>query len=142
MQSQIVKYSNEAICNQFDIKIRSNMTILDLKLEVAKVIKHDWNKIQLRRQQQFPELVDSDNGRTIGEVKMRNGECLNVFEKDLVENTDPILIGPDKELLPHVLKVFQDLFAHYSANQKMDMEQLAQFVSKCCYDKCGPQDAM
>ena len=62
---------------KFELKIYSNKTILELRIEIAKKIKTTWDHVKLRRTNLFNrDIPDTENGKTIGELRFRNNETL------------------------------------------------------------------
>ncbi len=57
-----------------EVKINSNKSVFDLKVQIAKAIKSSVMGIKLKRA--GGEIRDIDNGRTLNELRFKNGETL------------------------------------------------------------------
>lgn len=127
---------------KIDLKIYSNKTILDLRVEIAKKIKVTWDEIKLKKMGYYPkDIVDSDNGRTIGEMRFKNLENITVTRRP----TPPIpyakLLDADNQLLDKPKQIFTDLFKIFSKNGYMDEENCANFITAATNnDVCKKED--
>ena len=62
---------------KFTIHLLSNRTVIELRLAIARKIQVNWENVKLVRMNLFNqnrELCDTDNGKTLAEVRLRQGE--------------------------------------------------------------------
>lgn len=62
---------------KFTIHLLSNRTVIELRLAIARKIQVNWENVKLVRMNLFNqnrELYDTDNGKTLAEVRLRQGE--------------------------------------------------------------------
>ena len=61
-----------------ELKLSSNKTIYSLRYQIARNFKCLWNEIKLIRLETQQEITDSDNGKTIGDLRLKNAETFTV----------------------------------------------------------------
>ena len=59
------------------IKVNSNDTVLQLKIKIGKLFKVTWEEVKIIRIEDQTELIEGDNGRSIGDLRFKNREALN-----------------------------------------------------------------
>ena len=107
---------------KFEVKMHSNRTLMELRVELAKKIKASWDQIKLLRVNLFNqnrEIADTDNGKTLLDVRLRNGESLMVQRRQ----TQPIplaqLTTEDKKLTPVADVIVRAWHTEFSTNGLM-----------------------
>ena len=118
---------------KIDIKINSNKTIYDLKVEISKQAKCSWDGVKLFRAPSMnsKEIKDSDNGRTIGELRLKNNESLIADKRPTPLIPQVALTNPDGSLVPAAKAIFTEWFTHFSENGKMNPDKCADFINSC-----------
>jgi len=131
------------VARKVELSIYTSKTIAELKKELGKQIKYDWDQIKLQKKgMSKTEIQDKHNGCTIGEMQLKNGDTLQVFvflliikmakaTKRPVDIPQALLITPEKQFTPTAKKVFQDWFAEFSTNGKMNADQCGDFINSC-----------
>lgn len=69
------------IPKKLEVKMHSNKTVLELRVHIAKKIKASWDQIKLVRLNLFNQnrdIADTENGKTLANIRLRNGETLLV----------------------------------------------------------------
>ncbi|EGR29288.1 ubiquitin carboxyl-terminal hydrolase family protein, putative [Ichthyophthirius multifiliis] len=137
--------NNEATFNyegnkKIEIKIESNKTIIDLKILIAKNIQTSWDQIKLIRASHFNLLKESDNSKTIGEIRFKNNETITVEKKVVPTLSEVPLTNEDGSLCDRVKIIFIDWFNQFSVDGKMDKENCAKFIHSCANDNCKADD--
>jgi hypothetical protein len=118
---------------KIDIKINSNKTIYDLKVEISKQAKCSWDGVKLFRAPSMngKEIKDSDNGRTIGELRLKNNESLIADKRPTPLIPQVALTNPDGSIVPAAKAIFTEWFNHFSENGKMNSDKCAEFINSC-----------
>ena len=138
-----IQVSNEASSGQdipkkTEIKINTNKTVYDLKVQIAKSIKASVFGIRLQRV--TGDVKDTDNGRTINELRFRNDELIVANSKPVPPIEQVSLIGPDGEIVAEARKIFASWFEIFSEGGKMNSEGCANFIHSCTNDNCKGDD--
>ncbi|KAL4498387.1 hypothetical protein ABPG72_013193 [Tetrahymena utriculariae] len=123
-----------------DIKIESNKTIIDLKILIASKINTSWDQIKIKRSPNFKQLRDSDNSRTIGEIRFKSNENLIIEKRQTPPIPEANLLNPDGSLVEKAKQIFTSWFETFSTEGFMDAENLAKFIHSCTSDPCKPDD--
>ncbi|KAL4448730.1 hypothetical protein ABPG74_012819 [Tetrahymena malaccensis] len=123
-----------------DIKIESNKTIIDLKILIASKINTSWDQIKIKRSPNFKQLRDSDNSRTIGEIRFKSNENLTIEKRQTPPIPEANLLNPDNSLVEKAKQIFTSWFETFSTDGQMDAENLAKFIHSCTSDNCRPDD--
>ncbi|EAS02785.2 ubiquitin carboxy-terminal hydrolase (macronuclear) [Tetrahymena thermophila SB210] len=123
-----------------DIKIESNKTIIDLKILIASKINTSWDQIKIKRSPNFKQLRDSDNSRTIGEIRFKSNENLTIEKRQTPPIPEANLLNQDGSLVEKAKQIFTSWFETFSTEGFMDAENLAKFIHSCTNDSCRPDD--
>ena len=124
---------------KIDLRLHSNITIYELRIKVSKHFKVTWDEVKLVRSQQ-KEIKDNENGRTLGDLRIRNGEELTASKRPTNSTPQVELVDSNGSLNPTAKKIFIEWFNTYSENGKMDKEQCAAFINSCTNDCRGGDD--
>ena len=127
------------IPKKIEMRMHSNMTIFELRGQAAHYFKVTWDQIKLTRSQQR-EIKDSDNGKTLSDLRIRNGENLTASKRYTRPIEQANLVDSDGSLNPLVKKIFIDWFKEFSEDSKMNSEQCAAFINSCTNDGCKADD--
>ena len=122
-----------------DLRVFSNITVYELRGEIAKLIKTSWDQVKLVRSGN-KEIKDNENGKTLGDIRIRNGETLTASRRPTPPIPQANLLMPDGSLAPAARKVFTEWFEMFSENGKMTPEGCANFIHSCTNDNCKADD--
>ncbi|CAK70549.1 unnamed protein product (macronuclear) [Paramecium tetraurelia] len=123
--------------NNVTITVHQSLTIFELRKLIAKEIKTSWEQIKLFRNGIV--IQETDNGKTLKQLSIKKSDFIKVCRR----NTKPIPKVPlieDTKLSPLFLKVIMDLFNQYSTNERMSLDQFAQFGFKASKNESIKQD--
>lgn len=80
------------------------------------------------------------NGKTLLELRVKNGETFTVQKREGPPVEDAELITKDNKLNPKAKRIFQGWFKMFSVDGKMTPDQTAAFISSCTNDNCKADD--
>ena len=123
-----------------EIRMHSNTTIFGLRVEIAKQFKATWDQVKLVRRPDSKEIKDNENGRTIREIRLKNGEVLTASKRPTPPIPQVNLIQGDDTLHPTAKKIFIEWFEIHAQNGRMNPEQCAAFIHSCTNDHCKAED--
>jgi len=132
--------SGSDVPKKVELRMHSNTTVYELRVEVGRHFKVTWDQVKLSRGLTSKEIKDNDNGKTIGDIRIRNGESLTASKRPTPPIPQVPLIMPDGTLNPLARKVFVEWFETYSENGKMSPEHCAAFIHSCTNDHCKADD--
>jgi ubiquitin carboxyl-terminal hydrolase 34 len=118
-------YNNES---EFDLELKSNLTIWDLKKILSKRVNVIPQCIKLIVYGET-DLTDKDNGKLLSE-KFSNGIKINIAKSNILEEIPKEPLIDNGQLTEKAKKVFAEIFEEYSTNGKMDKEQCSKFAYK------------
>ena len=125
---------------KIELKVYSNITVYDLRVEVAKLAKVTWDQVKLTRNLTYREIKDNENGRTLGDIRIKNGETFTGQKRPTPPIPQAPLILSDGTLNPLARGVFQEWFKTFSEDGKMSQNHLAAFIHTCTNDNCKGDD--
>ena len=123
--------SGSDVPKKVDLKLYSNTTVYELRLEISKQIKVTWDQIKLLRSNAQKEIKDNENGKTIGDIRIRNGESITASRRPTPSIPQTPLVNSEGVLHPLARKVFIDWFERFSENGKMAPDHCAAFINSC-----------
>jgi len=123
-----------------ELRLHANITVFELRKEVGKHFKVTWDQVKLTRSINQKEIKDNENGKTLGEIRIRNGETLIAGKRPTPPIPQANLILPDNSPNPLAVKIFIDWFNSFSENGRMSPEQCAAFIHSCTGDYCKADD--
>jgi len=123
---------------KLEIELYSSTTIWDLRTTIAKAVKTVSDQVKILKD--VREIKDGDNGKTIGELRIRNGDTLIVSKQSNTNIPKAPLFMPDGELNPKVAKIFLTWFHKFAKEGKMNPEGCAAFIHSCINDGCKADD--
>jgi len=123
-----------------EIRIHSNATVFELRREIGRHFKATWDQIKLTRNLIQREIRDNENGKTIGEIRIKNGETLSASKRATPAIPQANLIEPDGSLNPLAKKIFVEWFTTFSEDGKMSPDHCAAFIHSCTGDYCKGDD--
>ncbi|EGR29725.1 ubiquitin carboxyl-terminal hydrolase family protein, putative, partial [Ichthyophthirius multifiliis] len=126
--------------NQFTVKIYSNDSLTDLLYQIGLMIKCSWEEVQLYLVDQKMDLLAKDNGRSINELKIKNGSKILVSKKRAPAVKEAALVLENQEINPLAIQIFREWFKQFAKDGKMKAEEIAQFTNSCTNDNCLPTD--
>ncbi len=129
VSNDISPYNSDAP-RKIEVKILSNMTVIDLRVEVARQAKVTWDSVKLLFSNKI-ELKDQWNGRTLGDLRIRNGESLQGQKRQTPVIDQVPLTTRDGEIVPAAKQYFTEWFNRFAVNGKMNPDQCAAFINSC-----------
>ncbi|CAD8116913.1 unnamed protein product [Paramecium sonneborni] len=123
---------------KFTIRINDNQTIIELRQAISKVIKQQWDSIGLNSLK--GEIKFTENGKMIKDLRLKKGEIIMVFRKQVKDIHEVNLLDGD-ELSEPAKQVFGEIFSEYSTDGKMSKEDCTRFVTGCTGNPCSIDDA-
>ena len=70
-------------------------------MEIGKAFKCNWEEVKIVRGiNKSQEIPDADNGRSIGDLRFKNGETVNCDRKPIKPINKAKLITEDNKLTP------------------------------------------
>ena len=123
-----------------EIRLHSNTTVFELRMEVAKQFKATWDQVKLMRRTDPKEIKDNDNGRTLREIRIRNGELITASKRSTPPIPQAQLLQADDSINPLAKKIFVEWYEEHSENGRMNPEQCAAFIHSCTNDHCKADD--
>jgi ubiquitin carboxyl-terminal hydrolase 34 len=122
------------------MRIYSNSTVYELRKEVGKQFKVTWDQVKLTRNLSNKEIKDSENGRTLGDIRIRNGETLVASKRPTPPIPQASFVLEDDSVNPLARKIFVDWFTFFSKDGKMNPKNCADFIHSCTGDYCKADD--
>lgn len=105
---------------------------------MAKSLQLTIDQLELVRQSDQRMLSDKYNGRTMGELKVKNQEVV-VANKRLTAEVERVELTTGvgaNEMVPRLKEIVVMWFGMFSTNQRMSMDQCASFINSCTGDNC------
>ncbi|EGR27434.1 hypothetical protein IMG5_196170 [Ichthyophthirius multifiliis] len=134
-------FSQYDVPNNFTIKIYSNDSVIDLLQKVGLNIKCTWEEVSLYIIDSQREISVKENGRSLAEIKLKNGQKINVFKKKApLVKEEPILLE-NGEVNPVAINIFKKWFWMFAKDGKMFSEEIAKFINSCTHDNCQANDS-
>ena len=126
---------------KIDVKINSNKTVFDLRHQIALQAKTSWDSMKLYRfSNNNQEIKDNENGRTLGELRIRNGETIQAQRKPTPYVQQVALTNPDGSIVDDAKVIFTEMFHKFAENGKMSPDGCASFIHSCTNDNCKGDD--
>lgn len=132
--------SSSDVPKKVDIKLHSNTTVYKLRVEVGKQLKATWDQVKLARYIGAKEIKDNENGRTLGDIRLKNGESLIATKRPTPPIPQATLLLPDNSFNPEAKVIFEGWFRTFSENGKMNSDGCAAFIHSCTGDNCKGDD--
>jgi len=131
---------NSDIPKKLEFKVYSNTTIWELRCMIGKKVKCLSDQFRILRTFSQKEIKDSDNGKTLSEIRMRANESLTVYRRYVNLPRAPLLTA-DNELTPTTLRIFTSWFYKFAdKGELMTPEGCAAFTNSCTGDQCKATD--
>ena len=111
---------------EFNITVKSNMTIWDFKKEVAQKINVSPECIKMTIYSSV-DLNDTDNGKLVNK-KFMNNMTITVSKNPKLEDIPKVILISNGVFTPKAQEVFREIFDTFSTNGKMSKEQCTEFV--------------
>ena len=126
---------------KIDVKIHSNKTVFDLRHQIALLAKTSWDSMKLYRfSANNQEIKDNENGRTLQELRIRNGETIQAQRKPTPYVQQVALTNPDGSIVDGAKVIFTEMFDKFAENGKMGPDGCAGFIHSCTNDNCKGDD--
>lgn len=102
---------------KIDVKIHSNKTVFELRHQIAAQAKTSWDSMRLFRfSNNNQEIKDNENGRTLGELRIRNGETILAQRKPTPYVPQVALTHPDGSIVDDAKEIFTEMFHKFAEN--------------------------
>jgi hypothetical protein len=89
-------------------------------MEIGKAFKCNWEEVKIvRGVHESQKIPDGDNGRSIGDLRFKNGETINCDRKPTKPINQAKLLTETNQLNPQLVKIFKSWFAKYSQDERM-----------------------
>lgn len=93
-------------------------------------------------------MKESDNGRTLGELKFKSNETISAYKRNtFVLNKAPLIQSDGETLTEAARKIFQSWFYRFSIpdpecpdNRIMTKSTCTMFIRSCTDDNCSEED--
>ena len=132
--------SGGGVPKKIELRVYSNITVFELRVEIAKQAKTSWDQVKLLRYMSQKEIKDTENGKTIGDLRIKNGETLTAAKGPTPPIPQANLLMADGSLNPAARKIFVEWFEIFSENGKMSPDNCAAFINSCTSDGCSGED--
>ena len=132
--------SGADVPKKIELRLHSNITVYDLRVEIAKQAKTSWDQVKLLRYTSQKEIKDNENGKTIGDLRIKNGETLTAAKRPTPPIPQANLLNPDGSFNPAAKKIFVEWFEMFSENGKMSPDNCGAFIHSCTNDNCKGDD--
>ena len=108
------------------VRVYGNTTMWDLKEIIANKSKVcvDFIKLQINKE----ELVNTDHGKTVIDMKMNDGDELKLSLNSLDTLITQVELTNNNEVVPECMAVFNRWYDTYSTDEKMLKEHVAKFL--------------
>ena len=114
--------------NEFNLDLKSNLTIWDLKKILAKKLNIIPECIKFIAYGDI-DVTDKDNGKLLSE-KFIDGTKINIVKNNILEEIPKVPLIKNNQLTEKAKKTFSEIFDMYSTNGKMSKEQSGNFIYK------------
>lgn len=128
------------IPKRIELKVYSNTTFWELRCIIGKKIKCLSDQFKIYRSLFQREIKDSDNGKTLSDLRIRINETFSVYRR--VTNIPKAnLITSDNQLTAKAKSIFSSWFKKYAdKGEKMSPEGCSAFTNSCTGDPCKSTD--
>ncbi|EAR94410.2 ubiquitin carboxy-terminal hydrolase (macronuclear) [Tetrahymena thermophila SB210] len=132
-------YYNSDIPNNFSFKMYTNDSVMDLLYKVGLYIKCTYEEVALAVAEPRREIEAKENGKSIAELRLKNGEKLLVSQRkgSPVKEEELLING---EINPKAIRIFKKWFQQFQVDGRMKPLQVAQFINSCTNDNCQEND--
>jgi hypothetical protein len=112
----------------------SNTTFWELRTTIAKKVKCFPEQLKLMRSLPYKEVADNENGKTLGEFRIRASETFTVSKRP-TNMPRTVLVTPEGDVIPRAQEIFAGIYHKFcDKNQLMDADGVAAFTSSCTGD--------
>jgi len=111
---------------KFPVEVYSNTTIWELKAELGKYVES--SPICMKISVDNKELMDTDNGKTIGEFMNKRVGSIKLEKTNMDDVPKVSLLTEDKEMTDKVKEALKEIFEKFDKDGKMDGDAAALFT--------------
>lgn len=112
------------------LKTTSNITLLDLKKTIGRLVSVHWSELRLTQKDEFDEI---SNSRFLQELGLKLDEPITITKKTIATvRQEPMVV--DGTFNPKAIEAIRKIYQRYSTEGRMDPEQCRQFVGGCIGD--------
>jgi len=139
--NQVSYYPQSAdIPRRIELKVYSNTTFWELRCIIGKKIKCMSDQFKIYRSLLQKEIKDSDNGKTLSDLRIRVNETFSVYRR-ITNIPKAALTTADNQLTEKARKIFSQWFHKYAdKGDKMSPEGCSAFTNSCTGDPCKATD--
>jgi len=123
---------NSDIPDKFDLSVHSRITVWQLKVLIARKIKIAPEIVRLIISSNDPK--DRDNGKTLEELKITDGEVIRASKRS-EEFVARVSLLKNKAFNDKAKAVFMEIFERFSKDGKMTPLECAAFTRVCLSDR-------
>ena len=109
-------------------------------MKIGKTFKCSWEEVKIIRLKNNTELMDGDNGRSIGDLRFKNNETLDCKRRYIKPVPKVPLLDENSQMVPAFVKIVKSWFNQFAEDGKMTPKCLANFIHSCTSDFCKPND--
>lgn len=130
-----IVYANQSdIPKKFELLVFSNTTIWDLRCQIASKARTFPDLIRLTRSLPYKEIPDSENGKTLNELRIRRLETFSVSKRATKIPRTPLLT-PEGDIVQKAADIFRKIFHQFADKEGgMSPEGCAAFTNSCTGD--------
>ena len=112
----------------FALKIYANTTIWELKQLISRRLQysHDFLKIVIQKNEY--ELKSTDNGKSVMDFDLRNGDELKCFSNGMEKLIPQAEFMADGNPVSEILQIYNEWFTMFSSNEKMSKKDCSLFI--------------
>jgi ubiquitin carboxyl-terminal hydrolase 34 len=139
--NQVSYYPNKPeIPKKLEFKLHSNTTFWELRSLVGKKVKLLPDEFRLTRSFPHKDIKDSENGKTLNDLRIRPTETLVVYKKSSnIPRAN--LLDSEQTLLTQPKAIFTSMFYKFADSEgRMSAEGCAAFTNSCTGDQCKASD--
>lgn len=99
-------------------------------------------QVKIVRGSSFEQLKDSDNSRTVGEIRFKANENLIIEKRNTVAIPEGALLNAEGKVAEKPLEIFTAWFYRFAEAETklMKPEGLGKFITSCTGDNCSHDD--
>jgi len=132
--------SGSDVPKKAEFRMHANSTVFELRHEIGKAFKATWDQIKLTRSMAPKDVKDNENGKTLGDIRIRNGENITANKRPTPPIPQAPLVYSDGTVNPLAKKIFLEWFDTFSEDGRMSPQTCADFIHSCTNDYCKAED--
>lgn len=123
--------NNQEIPKKVELTISSNTTLWQIRQMISQKVRVLWDQFRIVRNLPRVELKDSDNCKTITELRLRSSENFTVIRR--ASNLNRVsLLDEDGQLSPEITKIVKIWYRKFAEEpDSMSQEACSNFTNSC-----------